>query len=148
MKKIMIVLLAIVASTGMISAQKKGKGEKKVVAVTSDAKGWQKIGEMTASFAKERDVMVVVGADKFAAIQIKVTNADINISDIEVFYENGTQEDIKVRSEIKNGGQTRVIDLAGGERNLKKIAFVYKTAGGSADKAQLEVWGLKTNAKK
>ena len=29
--------------------------------------------------------MVVVGADKFAAKQINVTNADINITDIEVF---------------------------------------------------------------
>ncbi len=146
--KNLLILLTIIASYGTVAAQKKGKGEKKVVAVTSDKKGWHKIGEMTASFAKERDVMVVVGADKFAAIQIKVTNADINISDIEVFYENGSQEDIKVRSEIKNGGESRVIDLTGGERNLKKITFVYKTVGGSADKAQLEVWGLKTNSKK
>jgi hypothetical protein len=148
MKKLIIILLALTASYTNASAQKKGKGEKEVNVVTSDKTGWHKIGEMVASFSKERDVMVVAGADRFAALKIKVTEADIKISDIEVYYENGTQEDINVRVDIKNGGESRVIDLKGGERSIKKIAFVYKTAGGSTEKAHLEVWGLKTNAKK
>ncbi len=148
MKKTIIILLAITASYGSMWAQKKGKGEKEVDVVLNDKKGWHKIGEMVASFAKERDVMLIVGADKFAALQIKVTDADIIISKIEVFYENGTQEDINVRHEIKNGEKSRVIDLKGGEKQLKKVAFVYKTENGSADKAHLELWGLKTNAKK
>ncbi|MBA3682621.1 MAG: DUF2541 family protein [Bacteroidetes bacterium] len=148
MKKLIIILMAITAGYSNMSAQKKGKGEKEVNVITSDKTGWHKIGEMVASFSKERDVMTVVGADKFAAIKIKVTDADIHISDIEVYYENGTQEDINVKSNIKNGGESRVIDLKGGERSIKRIAFVYKTAGGSTEKAHLEVWGLKTNAKK
>ena len=148
MKNLIIILIAVTASYGSICAQKKGKGEKEVNVITSDKKGWHKIGEMVASFAKERDVMFVTGADKFAALKIKVTDADIKISDIEVYYENGTQEDINVRTDIKNGGKSRVINLKGGERQIKKIAFVYKTAGGSSEKAHLEVWGLKTNSKK
>ncbi len=152
MKKIMIALVAIVASLGSLSAQTNNtvqkRGEKEVDVVTSDKTGWQKIGEMTASFSKERDVMVVAGADRFASIKIKVTDADINITDIEVYYENGTQQKLNVRSQIKKGGESRVIDLNGSERSIKKIAFVYKTMGGSATNARLEVWGMKTNVVK
>jgi len=39
-----------------------------------------------------------------------------------------------------------VIDLKGVEKDLKKIVFVYKTIPNqTADKATIEVWGLKTN---
>ena len=146
MKKI-IILLAAVFAFG--TAQAQTKGEKKVEVVTSDKTGWHKIGEMTASFKKERDVMIVVGADRFAAIKIKATGADINITDLEVHYENGTKQDIIVRHTIKNGTESRVIDLDGGERKLKKIVFLYKTvANDASEKAELEVWGLKTNGGK
>ncbi len=147
MKKL-IVLLAAILAFGSVQAQK-NSGEKKVEVVTSDKTGWHKIGEMTASFKKERDEMIVIGADRFAAIKIKATGADINITDLEVHYENGTKQDILVRQEIKNGTESRVIDLKGGERKLKKIVFVYKTIPNSAnEKAELEVWGMKTNGGK
>jgi hypothetical protein len=153
MKKIIIALFALVASYGSLSAQTNGtvnsRGEKEVDVVASDATGWHKIGEMTASFSKERDVMTVIGADRFAAIKIKAVDADINISDLEVYYENGTTEKLNVRSEIKKGGESRVIDLKGKERSIKKITFVYKTLPNStATKAALVVWGLKTNTTK
>jgi len=46
-------------------------------------------------------------------------------------------------------GESRVIDLNGGERNLKKIVFVYKTLPNRKDeKAHVEIWGLKTNTDK
>lgn len=147
MKKVFILLTAVLL-VGSLQAQK-NKGEKKVEIITSDKPGWQKIGQMTASFKKERDVMVIVGEDRFAALKIKATEADINITDMEVHYENGTSQEIKVRQEIKKGTESRLIDLNGGERKLKKITFVYKTiANGGNEKAELEVWGLKTNAGK
>jgi hypothetical protein len=151
MKKLIILLFAV-ASCGMLQAQKdntKGKGEKKVEVVTSDKTGWHKIGKMTASFKKEREVMVVSGADRFASIKIKAMDADIEITDLEVYYENDTKQDIEVRETIKAGTESRVIDLNGGERKLKKITFVYKTVPNSSnEKAELVVWGLKTNADK
>lgn len=147
MKKVFI-FIAIVLFCGCLQAQKR-KGEKKVEIVTSNKPGWQKIGQMTADFKKERDVMVITGEDRFAALKIKVTDADINITDMKVHYENGTSQKIKVSQEIKKGTESLLIDLDGGERKLKKITFIYKTiANSDHEKAELEVWGLKIDTGK
>ena len=87
-----------------------------------------------------------MGADRFAAIKFKVDDAPIHLMDLEVYYESGDKQDINVNFPIKPKGESRVIDLKGGERNLKKIVFVYKTLENRKDvKAHVEVWGLKTN---
>ena len=51
-----------------------------------------------------------------------------------------------MNSPVIAGNESRVIDLNGGERSLKKIVFVYKTLPNQkAEKAEVAVWGLKTN---
>ena len=141
MKKVlMITLLAISGSYGIAFAQKPE-------VIVSDKTGWHKIGETTVDFAKDRDEILVMGADKFASIKFKVTDAAIDLINLEVYYESGDKQDVKVNMPIKFAGESRTIDLNGGERSLKKIVFVYKTLANSKDKkAHVEIWGLKTNA--
>jgi hypothetical protein len=142
MKKItMIVLLAIMAGN-MASAQVPA-------VITSDKKGWHKIGETTVNFRTERDQILILVANKFAAIKFKVMDAPIHLMDLEVYYNSGDRQNIKINMPIEVAGESRVIDLNGGERNLKKIVFVYKTLPNRKDvKAHVEVWGLKTNTDK
>jgi hypothetical protein len=114
--------------------------------MVSDKTGWHKIGERHVDFVKDRDEILVVGADRFSSIKFKVTEASIDLLSLEVYYESGDRQDIDVRSPIITGNESRVIDLNGGERSLKKIVFVYKTLPNQKDeKAEVEVWGLKTN---
>ncbi len=69
--------------------------------------------------------------------------------DLEIYYESGDKQDVKVNSPIKAPGESRIINLNGGERNLEKIVFVYKTLPNRKDvKAHVEIWGLKTNTDK
>ncbi len=141
MKKVlMITLLAITGSYGIASAQQPA-------VVVSDKTGWHKIGETTVNFEKDRDEVLVLGADKFASIKFKVTDAAINLMDVEVYYESGDKQVVKINMPIKLAGESRTIDLNGGERNLKKIVFVYKSLeNGKEKKAHVEIWGMKTNA--
>jgi hypothetical protein len=119
------------------------KAQKPAV-VVSNKPGWHKIGETTANFKVERDVLEVLGADKFKAIKLKVTDASIHIYDLEVYYESGDKEDIQVRQDLKRGEETRVIDLKGKERALKKVVFIYKSVPNARDeKAEIELYGLK-----
>ncbi len=112
--------------------------------VTSDKAGWHKLGETTVDFKKDRDVIAVLGNDHFKAIQFRVKDAAINIMDLEVYYESGDKQDVVVRSEIAAGGESRVIDLNGGTRAIKKIVFVYKTLSNKADeRANVAVYGMK-----
>lgn len=140
-KKIFILLLAIIGICQLNLAQAK--------LVINDKKGWHKIGETIVNFSKDKDEVSVVGANKFASLIFKVDDAPIDLIDIEVFYEKGDNQKVTVNFPIKAPGQSKEIDLNGGERSVKKIEFVYKTLPNRKDmKAHVEIWGLKTNTDK
>jgi hypothetical protein len=123
----------------------------KPAVVASDKSGWHKIGETTVDFNKDHDEIIVMMADKFSALKFKVTDAPVEITDIDVAFEEGDAQNIKVGFAYKPAGaESRVIDLKGGsERNLKKVTYRYKTMANAKDKkAHMELWGLKTNADK
>ncbi len=139
MNKLLIITIAITTFWCTSKAQNPA-------VITSDKTGWHKIGETTVDFSKDRDEIAVVGADRFASIKFKVTDAPIDLQDLEVYYESGDKQDVQVRTPINSGGESRVIDLNGGERALKKIVFIYKTLPNHAgEKAHVEIYGLKTN---
>lgn len=142
MKKLAFILfMAVAGLSNSVVAQTK--------VVLSDKTGWHKIGETTVDFGKDRDEVSVVGADKFAALIFKVDDAPIDLIDIEVYYESGDNQKVAVNFPIKAPGQSKSIDLNGGERAIKKITFVYKTLPNRKDvKAHVEIWGLKTNTDK
>jgi hypothetical protein len=139
MKKIAIlVLLAMAIVYGSASAQS---------VVVSDKTGWHKIGSRTIDFKNDKDEISVMGADKFSSIKFMVKDAPVNLKDVQVFYETGDKQDIAVNSPIGPSVESKAYDLNGGERSLKKIAFDYNTLPNIKDeKAEIEVWGLKTNA--
>jgi hypothetical protein len=140
MKKLFVVLLVLLAAVKVNAVFAQDPG-----IVTSSKPGWHKIGETTASFKSENESIIVLGADKFKAIKLKVTEAPVNIQSLQVFYESGEVEEINVRNEIQAGGETREIDLKNGmSKELKKVVFVYKTLPNRQDeKAHVELYGLK-----
>lgn len=114
--------------------------------VVSDKPGWHKIAETTADFEKESDEVDVLLADKFAALQFKVTDAPLELLDIDVYFKDGEKQTIKVGYAIKKPGETsKEIDLHGpGERRLYKIVFRYRTLQNRHDKkSHVEIWGRK-----
>lgn len=142
MKKTMILILLAIAGYGVACAQLP-----KVI--SSDKKGWHKIGETSVDFKKETDEIVILIANRFAAIQLKVEDAPINLVSAEAYFESGDKQDLKIMGSIKAPGESDVINLNGGERTLKKIVLVYKTIPNYKDKnAHVEIWGLKTNPDK
>jgi hypothetical protein len=117
--------------------------------VISDKEGWHKIGETTVDFKPETDAINVVGADRFGFIKIKVDDAPIDLTSFNIYFEGGDMQKVTVGKEIKSPGETRVVQLNGGEREIKKISFNYATPSNYKDKkAHVELWGLKTNTGK
>jgi hypothetical protein len=139
MKKIAIlVLLAMAVVYGSANAQS---------VVLSDKTGWHKIGSRTIDFKNDKDEITVMGADKFSSIKFKVNDAPVNLQNVEVYYETGDNQKIAVNSPIGPSMESKSYNLEGGERSLKKISFDYNTLPNIKDeKAEIEVWGLKTNA--
>ena len=144
MKKVLtIILLAIVGSYGLASAQQ-------TAVISNDTTGWYKIGEAKVDFQRDRDEIVVLGADKFKSIKLVIINSAIDLKDLEIHYETGKKQDVNINKSLKAADGTGVIDLEdGGQHSIKKIVFVYKAAANSMnDNASMEVWGLKTNPAK
>ena len=140
MKKIILFALLVVTNYTDLLAQ-----TPKVI--ISDKKGWHKIGETTVDFKTETDEISVIGADRFRSIQIRVTDAPINLVSFDIYFEEGDKQSVTVGKEIKAPGETDAVKLNGGEQSIKKIIFVYKTvANHKDDKAHVELWGHKTNA--
>jgi hypothetical protein len=137
MKKIMLVLSAFVLSFNLVHAQK-------VAVITGDEPGWHKIGETTVDFKNDKDKIIVAGEDKFRAILLKTTDAEFHLENLKVVYENGGDQDVQIRSDFKPGEKSRVIDLQGTDRNLKRVDFVYQSVPNKREeKAHVELWGLK-----
>lgn len=141
MKNIILLSFLIVSSLRMYSQQPG--------IVISDKEGWHKIGETTVDFKTETDEIVVIGADRFAFIKIKVDKEPIDLISFEIYFESGDKQIVTIGKEFKAPGETRVVQLNGGERSIKKVVFTYKTVPNSKDKkAHVELWGMKTNSDK
>ncbi len=139
MKKGLMITMLAVLSIFSINAQETS-------VILSDRTDWIRIGETTVNFETDRDEINVMGADKFAAIKFKVMDVPVHLMDLQVFFDDGGKQDINVNFPIKPKGESRIIELDGGERDLKKIVLVYKTINNRSDReAHVELWGLKTN---
>ena len=143
MKTMIMMLLAVAGSIGIASAQSPA-------VMVSDAAGWHKIAERTVNFKTDKDEIAVMGSDRFSTIKFKVKEAAIELVSLEITYESGDKQEVKINQALKAPEESRVIDLKGGsERSIKKITFVYKTLPNSKDeKASVEIWGLKINTDK
>ncbi len=61
-----------------------------------------------------------------------------------VTYDNGNPDNIDVRQNIPQGGESRQIDLKGiGSRRVRRIDFWYDTKGLLNGKANVTVFGMK-----
>lgn len=112
---------------------------------TSNGKAdWKFIGDKWVSYGVDHDVIHLGDIkDEFRQLKIRVTDAPLRIADLKVHFDNGSVQDVAIRSNIKPGGESRVIDLDGGLRRLDKLEFWYSTIGKAKGKARVAVWGRK-----
>jgi hypothetical protein len=106
---------------------------------------WRFLGHVEAAFSADHDVIYVKGPyDFFRRVKFKVTDAGLNLIRMVVRYDDGGRpEEIDVRQNIPQGGESRVIDLAGGKRKLKSIEFWYDTKGILNGRADVSLFALK-----
>ncbi len=74
------------------------------------------------------------------SLQLRVYRGQVEVERVWVRYGNGEREELVVRDRIAQGGQTRWIDLRGGERCVQAIGVIGDTER-SSDQARVEIWG-------
>ncbi len=113
-----------------------------VVNSNLDGGKWVKLGSKKIDFKLDKDILKV-GANngKFTKLKIVVTNGKLNMHRMVVHYKNNTKEEIALRHNFAKGSDSRVIDLKGKKRIIKKIVFWFDTKNKSTNKATLTVFG-------
>lgn len=105
---------------------------------------WEQLGCQKVGFLVDRDIIRVGRRDgKFSAIRLEVSGNAVYMNDLKVVYGNGAPDDIPVRAEIREGGQTRALDLKGhGERAIDRIEMTYRAKPNFKGSATVCVSGL------
>jgi hypothetical protein len=111
------------------------------VALAQPAGDWVLLGTRNAGPTVETDTIAVgPGQGAFDRLYLRVLENALNVLDMRVTYGNGAPDDIPIRALIPAGGNTRVIDLRGGDRLIDSIRLTYQhPPGGGA--AVVEVYG-------
>lgn len=103
--------------------------------------GWDKLGERMVDGKADRDTIVVGRADgKFTRIQIIVEMSSLVMDDVVVTFGDGTTFSPATRQVFAENSKSRVIDLPGGARVIRKVEFKYGNLTGGG-RAQVELWG-------
>lgn len=91
---------------------------------------WERLGSRKVGFGRDNDVIPVGrGEGRFKRIQLRVRDNAIEIRDLKVVYGNGRTNDIRVRENIRAGGQTRAIDLRGNDRAIREVRMSAPISG-------------------
>ena len=93
------------------------------------ARQWVFLGQTTVDGFRDRDTIVIGRSEgRFQSIQLRVAGAPVEFQRVVVRYANGTSEEVEFRDYIPAGGQTRAIDLSGGDRVISSVDFLYSRA--------------------
>ena len=97
------------------SAQPRGKGN------------WERLGCEEVGRRSDRDVIRVGRREgRFHAIRLSASGNDVHVQDLKVVYANGRPDDIRVRQELREGDETRALDLKGRDRAIDRIELTTK----------------------
>jgi len=103
---------------------------------------WEELGCSKAGFLPDKDVIRVGRREgRFSAIQLRVSRNKVHILNLRVAYERGPPDDIEVRSEIRDGGETRPLDLRGERRAIDRVELVYLAQPSFKGSAMVCVFG-------
>ena len=106
---------------------------------------WRLLGTVQAKLVADHDIIVVAGPyDFFRKLKFKVTDAPLDMQRMIITYDGGgLPENINIRFNIPQGGESRIIDLQGGRRKIRTVEFWYKTSSLFRGRADLTLFGMK-----
>ncbi len=110
-------------------------------AKVEDRTGWDKLGEKWVHHGKvDHDTIAVGGKEgRHTRMMLVVEHSALEMFDVEVTFGDGETFSPKTRLVFGENTRSRVIDLPGGARVIRKVQFKYSNLPGGG-KAQVELW--------
>ncbi len=107
------------------------------------SEGWKQIGKEKVNARMERDEIRAASKGFFKQIVIEVKGEPVFFESVAVHLGDGEVVDLPIRSIIKAGERTRVLDLPGHARIIRKVVFWHQKLTKDSDKAEVILWGRK-----
>lgn len=123
MRKLTVIAAALVCA-GLMAADAQAQRRDR-----DGRDAWTQLGcQQVSFFGKDHDSIRVGRREgRFKAIRLAARGNDVEMLDLKVIYANGEPDDIQVRSLIRQGTQTRPLDLKGHERAIQQIDMTYRS---------------------
>lgn len=110
--------------------------------VTLDQRPWELLGARQVNYALDHDEIAVTRAEGvFTAVQLRIKRSPINMHKMVIHYGNGETDEIDLRESYRAGSTSRVIDLPGNRRVIRKVVLWYDTKNLAVGKGVVELWG-------
>lgn len=111
-------------------------------APATPAGDWDHIGMRPVDFKVDHDAIIAAGDGAFRAIRIDVEGGDLEMFDVKITFGNGETFSPATRLYFREGTRSRVIDLPGDARVMRRIDFFYRSAlFDAAGRAIVHVYG-------
>jgi hypothetical protein len=104
--------------------------------------GWERLGKEKVSSRLERDEIRIASKGFIKQIVIEVRGAAVFFESVNVHLGNSEVMDFPIRSIVRVGERSRVFDLPGKARIIKKVVFIHQKVKDS-NKAEIVLWGRK-----
>ena len=103
---------------------------------------WTHLGAAKVHGHADHDEIIVTALEgDFSAIKLFVENEGIHFERVVVHFGNGGKEEMIIRSFVPAGGETRVLDLPGRDRVIRKVTFYYKGNASTKRKGKVILYG-------
>ncbi len=103
---------------------------------------WDHVGMRPVDFHLDHDAIIAAGNGAFRAIRIDVEGGDLEMFDVKLTFGNGETFSPATRIYFREGSRSRVIDLPGDARIIRRIDFFYRSAPfGAQGRAIVHVYG-------
>lgn len=107
------------------------------------AERWQRLGSAVVSDRLDHDSIAVTGArGDFSAVKLRVERAAVHFVSVKIHFADGETQDVELRAVVPAGGESRVIDVEGAERVIRRVEFWYEAETARRGKrATVRLWG-------
>ncbi len=103
---------------------------------------WEKLGSRVVNMSADHDEIVVTAHEGvFTAVKLNIRKAPIHLMNINIIFGNGSNKNVVFNKNFPAGTSTRIIDLPGNKRIIKKVNLNYKSRPSQKGRTVVSLWG-------
>lgn len=106
------------------------------------AKQPQLIGARWVSMGAERDTILAGHQGRFSKLRLHVSGSPLEMYNVRITFGDGSHYSPPTRLVFAQGAWSRVLDLPGNQRRIKRIDFWYRSRGVRSGRANVQVYGI------